>query len=142
MKQLNTSVGTFGGFSNIETLSDRYRCDGVDYQFSVVGSATIEDYIPPVPVAPTPPALTVQDFADAVQKHLDDTAKSRGYAGILSAVSYVGDADPVFNAEGTALKAWRSEVWNACHVKLAEVNSVGVPPTIPELIAILPAVVW
>jgi len=52
MKQLNTSVGTFGGFSNIETLSDRYRCDGVDYQFSVVGSATIEDYVPPVPVAP------------------------------------------------------------------------------------------
>jgi hypothetical protein len=89
-----------------------------------------------------PPVLTVQDFADAVQKHLDDTAKSRGYAGILSAVSYVGDADPVFNAEGTALKAWRSAVWNACHVKLAEVNAGGVPPTIPELIAILPAVVW
>ena len=93
-------------------------------------------------ITPTPPALTVQDFADAVQKHLDDTAKSRGYAGILSAVSYVGDADPVFNAEGTALKAWRSEVWNACHVKLAEVNAGGVRPTIPELIAILPAVVW
>jgi len=60
MKQLNTAIGIFSGFSNIETLEDRYRCDGVDYQFSVVGEATIEDYIPPPPVAlaPTIPEKT------------------------------------------------------------------------------------
>lgn len=58
MKALVTASGQFGPFSNIETLADRYRCDGVDYQFSVIGDATIEDYVapPPEPVAPVVPA--------------------------------------------------------------------------------------
>lgn len=57
MKALVTSSGQFGPFSSIETLSDRYRCDGVDYQFSVVGVTTIEDYVasPPEPVTPVVP---------------------------------------------------------------------------------------
>ena len=124
--------------SNYIEVSDEQRQNWVLYEANQARDGVV---VLPV-IVPTPPALTVQDFADAVQKHLDDTAKSRGYGGILSAVSYVGDADPVFNAEGIALKAWRSDVWNACHVKLAEVNAGGAVPTIPELIAILPAVVW
>ncbi len=57
MKALVTATGQFGPFSSIETLADRYRCDGVDYQFSVIGAATIEDYVapPPEPVAPVVP---------------------------------------------------------------------------------------
>lgn len=57
MKALVTATGQFGPFSTIETLSDRYRCDGCDYQFSVIGDATIEDYVapPPEPVVPAVP---------------------------------------------------------------------------------------
>lgn len=57
MKTLITASGQFGPFSHIETLSDRYRADGVDYQFSVIGAATIEDYVapPPEPVVPVVP---------------------------------------------------------------------------------------
>jgi len=47
MKTLVTANGQFGPFSSIETLSDRYRCDGVEYQFGVIGAATIEDYVAP-----------------------------------------------------------------------------------------------
>lgn len=54
MKALVTATGRFGPFSNIETLSDRYRCDGVDYQFDVIGPATIDVNAP----APDEPALT------------------------------------------------------------------------------------
>jgi hypothetical protein len=54
MKQLTTSVGTFAPYKNITTLADRYVCDGDVYFFSVVGSATIEDYVPPPPTAPAP----------------------------------------------------------------------------------------
>ena len=56
MKALVTATGQFGPFSNIETLADRYRADGADYQFSVIGDATIEDYVAPVvPVVPVVP---------------------------------------------------------------------------------------
>ena len=58
MKALVTASGQFGPFSSIETLPDRYRCDGAEYQFSVIGAATIEDYVapPPEPVAPVVPS--------------------------------------------------------------------------------------
>ncbi len=52
MKALITASGQFGPFSHIETLADRYRCDGVDYQFDVIGAASIGGYVAP-PVVPT-----------------------------------------------------------------------------------------
>lgn len=54
MKALVTATGRFGPFFSIETLPDRYRCDGVDYQFDVIGPATIDANAP----APDAPALT------------------------------------------------------------------------------------
>jgi hypothetical protein len=63
MKQLTSAAGVFGPFSNIETLDDRYRCDGADYQFSVIGDATIEDYVAPPPapvVVPVPSEITMR----------------------------------------------------------------------------------
>lgn len=85
---------------------------------------------------------TLQTYTDAVQAHLDATARSHGYDGILSGASYAGDQNPTFDAEGTALKAWRSSVWAACYVKMAEVQGGAPAPTIAELIAALPLMVW
>lgn len=46
MKKLKTGIGDFGPFSSIVKLSTQFMCDGVSYQFSVVGeNATIEDWI-------------------------------------------------------------------------------------------------
>lgn len=45
MKQLNSVQGVFGPFSSIQTLEDRYICDGMDFQFDVIGDAVIEDYV-------------------------------------------------------------------------------------------------
>ena len=54
MKALITATVQFGPFTSIETLEDRYKCDNaVEYQFSVIGPATIGDYIPPPPPPPT-----------------------------------------------------------------------------------------
>lgn len=55
MKALITASGQFGPFTSIETLDDRYLCDGCDYQFSVIGDATIGDYTPPPPPPPPVP---------------------------------------------------------------------------------------
>lgn len=51
MKALITQSGQFGPFTHIETLADRYRCDGVDYQFDVIGTATVGDWVDPGPTA-------------------------------------------------------------------------------------------
>lgn len=71
MKQLNAVAGVFGPFSVIETLADRYRCDGADYQFSVIGAATIEDYVaPPAPpvVVPVPASVSPRQIRQALTR--------------------------------------------------------------------------
>lgn len=77
MKALVTSSGQYGPFTAIETLADRYRCDGCDYQFSVIGAATIEDYVapPPEPVVPVvPTSVTMRQACLALENAgiLDD----------------------------------------------------------------------
>jgi hypothetical protein len=141
MKYLNTNIGSFGAFNEIKILSDRYLCDGVEYQFNIVGQATIED-VRNEPTPPTPPLPTVADYTAAVQAHLDETARTRGYAGILSGVSYADDENATFSGEGQAMKTWRSACWLHCRQVLADVQAGGDQPTIAELIDDLPEIVW
>jgi hypothetical protein len=57
MKKLVTQAGIFGPYREIEVLSDRYRCDGVDFPFTVVGHGEIGDVEYgdfPLPEAPQP----------------------------------------------------------------------------------------
>lgn len=45
---LITATGQqFGPFASVETLSDRYRAGGIEFQFDVIGPATVEDYTEP-----------------------------------------------------------------------------------------------
>ena len=45
MKKLTTSEGVFGPYEQIDVLEDRYRCDGGDLPFTVVGQGTISDVV-------------------------------------------------------------------------------------------------
>lgn len=86
--------------------------------------------------------LTAGDFQAAVQQHLDAAARARGYDDIRSAVTYAEEpAVPAFQAEGQALRAWRSRVWAACYGILAEVQAGtrSAPASVAELIGELPA---
>lgn len=50
MKKLTIESGVvFGPFNVIETLEDRYVCDGAHFQFNVVGNSTVEDWTGPLP---------------------------------------------------------------------------------------------
>ena len=94
----------------------------------------------PAPYVPTADEIK-QQLVNAVQAHLDATAKAKGYDNILSAVTYAGDTlIPQFDIEGQAYKAWRSQVWAFCYAYLADVQAGTKPvPTASELIALLPA---
>lgn len=101
----------------------------------------------PMPPAPEPPPLSAEEIiarlTAAIQKHLDDTARTRGYDGILSACSYATDINPPFAAEAQACVNWRSAVWSFSYGYMAEVQLGQHPiPTAEELISMLPEIVW
>jgi hypothetical protein len=87
------------------------------------------------------PADAQKTLEGAAQAHLDAQARSLGYDDIKSAVTYADEpAVPKFQAEGQALRAWRSLVWAKCYEILAEVQGGLRPiPTMDELLAELPA---
>lgn len=82
-------------------------------------------------------------FTASVQRHLDTTARARGYDGILSLCSYAASDQPRFGAEGKAGVAWRDAVWAACY-EIVDAVRAGQRqvPTREELLAELPAIVW
>lgn len=92
------------------------------------------------PPAPTPEQI-VAAIAAALQAHMDAAAKALGYEDLRSAVTYADEpAVPKFQAEGRALRAWRSLVWARCYELLDEVQAGTRPPmTAEQVIADLPA---
>lgn len=95
--------------------------------------------IPPEEIA----ANLKRQVADAVQRHLDAAAAERNYASAAAAVSYVGDPNPQWDAEGRAVRDWRSAIWTACFAALNAVLAGERPPLTPEeMVAELPPLVW
>lgn len=88
---------------------------------------------------PTPEQLS-SALSRTVQRHLDATAASLGYDSIAAAISYAEEPIvPTFQAEGRALRAWRSQVWAAA---LSTINATkgGAPaPERSAFVATLPA---
>lgn len=76
----------------------------------------------------------------AVDAHLNQAARARGYDDIRTAVTYAEEpAVPKFQAEGQAMRAWRSLVYAKCYEVLAAVQSGGMAePTKEQLLALLP----
>ena len=90
--------------------------------------------------APETPEQTRHRLSGAIQQHLDNTAQSLDYDSIFTAVTYADEpAVAKFQIEGSALRVWRSLVWQHGYAVLAQVLSGSRPiPTEAELIAELP----
>jgi hypothetical protein len=93
----------------------------------------------PVPVAPVVPVLTEAQlqtrFVQMAQGLLDLLAASWGYDNIFTACSYADEpAVPKFQAEGRALRRYRSEFWAAAYSLTR-----GPDDTIETLLARLPS---
>lgn len=83
----------------------------------------------------------LQRLRNGIQSHMDTVAVAAGYDDIRSAITYADEpAEPRFQAEGQAFRAWRSLVWAYCYKQIDAVNGgVRDIPTLEELIYELPA---
>ena len=82
-------------------------------------------------------------FAQSVQQHLDDFARTLGYDGIMSACTYATSTVPKFNAEGQYAVEARDATWAKCYEVLAAVEAGSRPmPTLEELLTELPVLTW
>lgn len=114
------------------------------------GAPVFEHPLPAHPdaVAAVEQAALIKRFDGVVQSHIDGVARSFGYGDpnrpeispILHAISYADEpAVPRFQAEGQALRAWRSLVWAKCAGILNAVKAgERAIPTEAELLAELP----
>lgn len=103
---------------------------------------------------PTPAELVARQqqahltrCVDAIQAHLDATAKAKGYGDVqtapsVSARSYAGYENP-FQAECILYGQWCANCWAIAYQVLAEVQAgTRQPPTVAQLIALMPAFDW
>jgi len=96
----------------------------------------------PAPVQPSPEeqaAKLAAACSDLSQARLDGLAQSWGYDSIVSLVSYKGDANPRFDAEGSAGFAARSAEWTAADEFRAAALAGQVAPTLENYVSALPA---
>ena len=92
---------------------------------------------PPVLLSP---ARAAARLSTAVQVYVDAKAQALGYDNMLAAISYADEPSvPKFQAEGLALRAWRSAVWASAMPALDAVVNGGTAPSVDALLATLPA---
>jgi len=115
--------------------------DNTDYQEFLKWSADPENEVLPADLPLEPPLLTV--VVEAVQKRLDDFAKTRAYDGILSACTYATSKVPKFLEEGQYCVDARDLHWSTCYSILTAVQAGTRPmPTLEEVISEMPALIW
>lgn len=105
-----------------------------------MGSVTIK---PAAQVAEEQTASTKRALESAVQCHMDETARERGYDNILSLCTYATSPTAKFATEGQAGVDWRDAVWDYCYAQMAEFEAgTREIPTPEQLVAELPAFTW
>lgn len=82
-------------------------------------------------------------FSSAIQQHVDTAPAERLFRDGVTLASYVASTNPQWAAEAQAFVAWRDAVWAYAYAELEKVQTGQRPqPTVAEIIAELPAIVW
>ena len=146
---------TTGGFYTRDIHGDNIPADSVEitveeHQALIEGQSkgkviVADESGRPILQDPPPPTAEqiVAQYTAAVQKHLDDFARTRGYDGIMSAATYATSTVPKFKAEGQYAGEARDATWAKCYEVLAAVEAGSRPmPTLEELLTELPVLTW
>ena len=92
-----------------------------------------------------PPAdpLTQADYGQAIQRLIDEQARTRRYNDGASCASYAASTIPTWAAEAQAFVAWRDAVWAYAYAELAKVEAgERSQPSVDEFLAELPDIAW
>lgn len=97
----------------------------------------------PLPPEESTTKETLAKLTQAVQNHMDQTARERMYDGILSLCTYATSTNPKFALEGQAGVNWRDACWAVGYALMDAVLKGERPiPSVEELIAELPPFSW
>lgn len=89
------------------------------------------------------PPLTADDYARAIQAHVDATAKAKGYADGVALAGYSTSTIPSWASEAAAFIAWRDQAWMYAYGELAKVQAgQRTAPTVNGFLSELPAIAW
>lgn len=85
-------------------------------------------------------AALIAEYRSAIQRMLDDVAKSMGYSHVLSAASYASlPQGAPFQAESIAIALWRAACWVKAYEILHAVKTKARSlPSIPEVLNEMP----
>lgn len=83
---------------------------------------------------PTKPMIV-----SALQKVMDDEARSLGYDDLKTAITYRGDPNPKFASEAESFFLWRSAVWTKAYEYLDQNPNGSSLPSIQDAISLMPA---
>ena len=87
--------------------------------------------------------IAMKLFEDAIQAHIEETARSKGYGDATRLASFTVSTRPEWAAEAHAFVEWRDVVWLHAFAELDKVQAGDRPePTIEEFIAELPTIEW
>lgn len=136
MKALITATGQFGPFTTIETLVDRYLCDDAEYQFSVIGDATIGTWQAPLP----DPQIAIDAEAARIAS-LWQAAHDYEYAQVSgSAIGLLAMGVMQGKPKCLAVQNWIKAIWAEYYIRKAGTSTdysyavIGpCPHTVPEL---------
>lgn len=107
------------------------------------GFAVVDPPAPEPPEEPEPQPPTEDDYASAIQAHIDDTARSKRFADGGMLAGYVNSTVPQWAQEAQTFVAWRDAVWIYAYTELEKVLTGQRPqPTVEEIVAELPEIVW
>ncbi len=87
--------------------------------------------------------IKIKQFMDQIESWLDQVAAERGYKSMERLCTYVGDPNPLWDAEGQAGLIFRSAVWvKAIEIENEVLAGTRPIPTIEEVIAEMPVIEW
>ena len=90
-----------------------------------------------------PPPPSIDDYKEAIQRRVDETASARNYKDGVSLASYVASTNRTWASEAEAFVAWRDAVWAYAYAEMDRVLNAERPqPSVAELLAELPVIKW
>lgn len=129
--------------------------EATDYVNSIDGNYYLEDYqedeqgrmmlvVRQLIIEPPTKAEIQKALTDGVQNWMDSIVQERNYDNVHTCVgTYLYSPIEKFRLEAEAVRDWVSYVWAKCYEILAQVEAGDrAIPTLEEVIAELPTLVW